>query len=157
MSIGTEGEVLFADACIVATRLHQADVILPDMEHLTGPLRERLTYNPTVVVNLDYAAATHTKALGLLPGTAECEHLSLVWFDHNKDPSSAPPRHSLVGCYFDAAVLPAMGAASDEDFTEIAEAFVLRHFPELKGTRDMVQVTRWADAIPSDHLHAVMV
>jgi oxygen-dependent protoporphyrinogen oxidase len=143
------GESLIADACLVATRLHQAEAILPEMHSQIKPLRESLAYNPTVVVNLGYGTPTHTRALGLLPGTCECEHLTLVWLDHNKDPGTAPEGHSLVSCYFDAAVLQSLQGVDDNRFVDIAEAFVLKHFPELTGHRDMVHVTRWDDAIPN--------
>jgi oxygen-dependent protoporphyrinogen oxidase len=144
-----DGNTMAADACIVATRLHQAESILPTMRDRIVPLRERLSYNPTVVVNLGYSVPTRTRALGLLPGTSACEELSLVWFDHNKDPGTAPEGHSLVSCYFDAAALPVLEGADDSRLAAIAEAFVLPHFPELAGRRDMVHVTRWADAIPN--------
>ncbi|MDG2004424.1 MAG: FAD-dependent oxidoreductase, partial [Novosphingobium sp.] len=149
VQVRDEAEPLVADACVMATRLHQADAILPELRDLTGPLLEKLAYNPTVVVNLGYAASMQSGALGVLLGTVECEELSLVWFDHNKDPGTAPRGHSLVSCFFDAAALPALEGASDDRYVEIAEEFLLQHFPELRGHRDMEHVTRWADAIPN--------
>lgn len=142
-------ETLLADACVIATQFPDAADIVPELAPAMAPLADRLAYNRTVIVQLGYARRTQTDALGVLVPTVEHPHIGLVWLDHNKLSETAPPGHSLVTCYFEEGGLDSVTPPLDETFVSIAEAFVTRLFPELKGSRDMVSVMRWRRAIPN--------
>jgi len=141
--------VIQADACIVATRLPDADPLVPELAGAIEPLASVLRYNRAVVVTLGYSKLTRTRALGVMVPVVEHEQIGLVWLDHNKIAEAAPPGHSLVTCYFEEGGLDTVQPGDDDQFVAIAEAFVVKLFPELAGARDMVSIVRWEKAIPN--------
>jgi oxygen-dependent protoporphyrinogen oxidase len=147
--LSATGETIEADACVVATRFPEAQQMLPDLAEVLTPLAQVLRYNRAVVVSLGFTKRTSTAALGVLVATIEHPQIGLVWLDHNKLPETAPPNHSLVTCYFEDGGLDSVVPDTDAHFTDIAESFVTRLFPELAGSRDMAAVIRWDRAIPN--------
>ncbi|MEE4453065.1 protoporphyrinogen/coproporphyrinogen oxidase [Novosphingobium resinovorum] len=143
------GETIEADACVIATPLPQAADMAPELAPVIGPLAARMAYNRAVNVYLGYSRRTATKALGVLVPVAAHPHIGLVWLDHNKLAETAPEGHSLITCYFEEGGLDALRGSDDAAFVDIADRFVTRLFPELGGSREMVQVVRWDQAIPN--------
>lgn len=143
------GEVIGADACIVASKLFQTRQIVPEMEPVIGPLSDIMTYNRSVVVTLGYAKRVETDAMGVLVPTVEHSQIGLLWMEHGKGEEVAPAGHSLMTCYFEEGGIDEVQPDTDARYVEIAEAFITRLFPEVAGTRDMESVVRWKAAIPN--------
>ncbi len=138
-----------ADACVLATRLPEAVKLAPSIAHTAAPLASQLHYNRGLLVHLGYAKKTKTKALGVLLSTAEDPHIGLIWLEHNKDPEVAPPGHSQITCYFDESGIDGVGAGEDTDYMTYATNMIERIFPELRGSQDLLEISRWPIAIPN--------
>jgi len=138
-----------ADACILATRLPEAVALAPAIATTAAPLAEQLRYNQAVLAHLGYRVATNSKAIGVLLGTAEHRQIGLIWLEHNKDPGTAPAGHALITCYFEHSGLAELGETDDAGIIAIAQALVEQLFPELRGQRDLAEVSRWPLAIPN--------
>jgi hypothetical protein len=81
--------------------------------------------------------------------TIEHEQIALLWCDQNKNEELAASGRSLILAYFDAAIIDQYYHQDDEALARIGQEFVERLFPELRGYRDMVYVSRVPLAIPN--------
>jgi oxygen-dependent protoporphyrinogen oxidase len=138
-----------ADACVIATRLPEAAVIFPEFGAKAAALIDKLPYNKALCVHLGYRVTTSTRTLGVLVPTVEHEQIALLWCDHNKNEELAASGHSLILAYFDAAVIDQLYHQDDDALARICQEFVERLFPELRGHRDMMYVSRVPLAIPN--------
>jgi protoporphyrinogen/coproporphyrinogen III oxidase len=142
-------ETLDADACVLATRLPEAVAVCPDIAEAAAPLAGRLTYNRGFLAHLGYRVRPRTRSVGVLVPTIENPHISLIWLEHNKgEDDITPPGHALITVYFDEAALDNVKAGTDAEYGEIAARYLETLYPELRGQRDMVAVSRWNLAIP---------
>lgn len=137
-----------ADACVIATRLPEAAALFPEFADKARPLMAKLPYNKVLCVHLGYRIRTTIPAIGVLIPTIEDGNFSLIWCDSNKNPETAPPGHSLILAYFDAEVASRFYDHDDESLARIAQELVEKVFPELRGHRDMVFVSRVPLGIP---------
>jgi protoporphyrinogen/coproporphyrinogen III oxidase len=147
-SSGLESRVS-AQACVLATRLHEAIAICPAVRRTAGGLGERLRYNRAWVAQLGYRKTPQSKIVGLLIPAAEQPEISLLWLEHNKNPDRAPPGHALFSVYSDEAANDSCYGRSDAALARLGSEFIERLFPELQGHLDVTQVTRWPCAIPN--------
>ncbi len=138
-----------ADACVLATRLPEAVKLAPSIAHAAAPLASQLHYNRGLLVHLGYRKKTRTKAVGVLLSTAEDPHIGLIWLEHNKDPETAPPGHSQIACYFDESGIDSVGNGEDVDYMNYATNMIERIFPELRGSQDLLEISRWPMAVPN--------
>lgn len=140
---------LRADACVLATRLHEALAIHPQLREVTGGLGDKLRYNRAWVVHLGYRKAPRAKIVGSLVPTVEQPEVGLLWLEHNKNLDRAPPGHALFSVYSDETANDRCYPADDAELIRLATGFVQRLFPEIQGHQDLAQVTRWPCAIPN--------
>jgi oxygen-dependent protoporphyrinogen oxidase len=78
----------------------------------------------------------------------EDHDVALMFLDHNKCADRAPAGHGLIGCCWEASASARMIDEPDEAIVERTLASVLRVFPELEGTVELAEVTRWRRALP---------
>jgi oxygen-dependent protoporphyrinogen oxidase len=147
-SSGAESRIL-AQACVLATRLHEAMAICPEVRNIAGGLGAKLRYNRAWVAQLGYRKMPQSKIVGVLIPAVEQPEIGLLWLEHNKNPDRAPPGHALFTVYSDEAANADCYSRSDAALVELGSAFVERLFPELKGHLDVTHVTRWPCAIPN--------
>ncbi|MEJ2410887.1 MAG: NAD(P)/FAD-dependent oxidoreductase [Novosphingobium sp.] len=142
-------QTLTGDACILATRLPEAVAMSEEMAEVAKPLASRLQYNRGLLVHLGYRVRPRTRSVGIMVPTVENPYIALIWLEHNKgEDDITPPGHGLFTVYFDDAALDDVKSGSDEEYGEIASGYLEKLFPELKGHRDMMAVSRWKLAIP---------
>lgn len=140
---------LTGDACVLATRLPEAAAVCEEMAEVAKPLVSRIQYNRGVLVHLGYRVRPRTRSVGVMVPTIENPYIALIWLEHNKGEDDIMPLgHGLFTVYFDEAALDDVKSGSDEEFGEIATSYLEKLFPELKGHRDMMAVSRWKLAIP---------
>jgi protoporphyrinogen oxidase len=138
-----------ADACVIATRLPEAAAIFPEFGEKASALIRKLPYNKALCVHLGYRVRTVSRTMGVLVPTIEHEQIALLWCDHSKNEELAASGRSLILAHFDAAIIDQYYDQDDEALARIGQEFVERLFPELRGYRDMVYVSRVPLAIPN--------
>jgi oxygen-dependent protoporphyrinogen oxidase len=138
-----------ADVCVLATRLHEALAVYPAGSEVAGGLGRNLKYNRAWVAQLGYRRKPNTNIVGALIPTAENPAVGLLWLEHNKNHDRAPPGHALFTVYSDECANDEYYVKDDEALLQFATDFVENLFPEIRGGRDAVQVTRWPCAIPN--------
>jgi oxygen-dependent protoporphyrinogen oxidase len=136
-------ESLYADRCILATRLPEAISLCDRARAIAGRLGEIGKYNRGLVIHLGYSRRPSCPAVGFLLGAAEHEEIGLIWLEHNKNSDRAPHGHALFTLYFDEAVADRCYQKSDRELVSISGAYIEQLFPELKGLSDFDNVTRW--------------
>lgn len=145
---GRDEEIL-AHVCVLATRLPEATDIYPPAMDIAGSFGHTLRYNRAWVVHVGYRTRPAQKICGLLLPTAEAPDVSLLWFEHNKNPDRVPPGHALFSVYSDEVTNDRCYNMGDADLIELGCAFVERLFPEMRAHRDLTRLTRWPRAIPN--------
>ncbi|MET0544774.1 MAG: NAD(P)/FAD-dependent oxidoreductase [Caulobacterales bacterium] len=140
---------LEADACVLATRLHEASEIYPAVSQIVGGLGARLKYNRAWVVHLGFKKKPNTDIVGMLLPTASHPEVGLIWLEHNKNSDRAPAGKSLFTVYSDEAANDDYYGLSDAALISNAIKRIEELFPELSGGHEMAHVTRWPCAIPN--------
>lgn len=145
---GREDEIK-ARVCVLATRLPEATDLYPPATEMAGGFGQALRYNRAWVVHVGYRMRPEQKVCGVLLPTSEAPDVGLLWFEHNKNPDRVPAGHALFSVYSDESTNDRCYNLSDVDLIQLGLDFVESLFPELRGHRDMTNLTRWPLAIPN--------
>lgn len=135
--------------CVLATRVPEAIDVYPPAAKIIGRFGETLQYNRAWVVHLGYRIRPAQKVCGVLLPTSEAPDVGLLWFEHNKNPDRVPDGHALFSVYSDERTNDRCYNMDDADLIQLGCDFVESLFPELRGQRDMTNLTRWPRAIPN--------
>ncbi|XAY07384.1 hypothetical protein DSM112329_04265 [Paraconexibacter sp. AEG42_29] len=136
------------DAAIVTCPLPIASEICPGQREQLGPLAQALGYTQCITVGIGTTRAPDCPAfLVQLPSREDAE-IALLFLDHNKAADRAPTGHGLISACWETDAATAMFGATDEAIVGRTLETVFRVFPELAGTVDFVEVTRWTRALP---------
>jgi oxygen-dependent protoporphyrinogen oxidase len=145
---GDEGSTEVFDACVVACPLPVALEICPGQRDLLGPIDRALGYTQCVTVAVGTTRTPDSPAFLVQMPSREDHDVALMFLDHNKAADRAPAGHGLIGCCWEASAAARMMEEPDELIVDRTLASVLRVFPELNGSVEMTEVTRWRRALP---------
>lgn len=142
---GTTGEY---DACVVTCPLPAATEICPDERVLLRKLGLSLSYTQCLSVAIGTTKPPESPAFLLMFPSAEDADIALIFLDHNKAPDRAPAGRGLLSCLWETTASERM--MNDPDEVVIAHTLetVYKVFPELRGTVEFAEVTRWRQALP---------
>jgi oxygen-dependent protoporphyrinogen oxidase len=137
-----------ADACVIATRAPEAAFLSAEFASKATTFIDRLRYNEALTVHLGYRQRTHSGAGSVMIPTREHARVGVLLLDHNKRDNYAPHGGSQFKCCFDAATLGGSADIGDDEAIRMTAEFVERLFPEIRGTCDMMHVTRLKLGVP---------
>jgi oxygen-dependent protoporphyrinogen oxidase len=144
---GSDGHAMY-DAAVVTCPLPVAVDICPAQRPALEPLSRSLGYTRCITVGIGTTRAPDCPAFLVQMPTPEDAEIALLFLDHNKAADRAPAGHGLISACWETDAATAMFDAPDDAIVERTLETVFRVFPELRGTVDFVEVTRWARALP---------
>ncbi|MEA2169582.1 MAG: protoporphyrinogen/coproporphyrinogen oxidase, partial [Solirubrobacteraceae bacterium] len=136
------------DGAVVACPLPAAAAMCPDHAALLGPLAARLDYTQAITVAIGTTRPPDCPAFLVQFPSREDPDIALLFLDHNKAPDRAPAGHGLLGACWETDAAARMLDASDEQIVTHTLQTVFAVWPELHGTVDFTDVTRWPAALP---------
>ena len=145
---------LDADAVVVAVPAPAAAVILAGADRELAALLGGIEYAGSAVVSLGFAredVAHPLDAAGIVVPRIEGRRILAASFSSSKFPGRAPEGHVLVRSFVGGALDPSAAALDDEPLV----ALVRRELADVigaSGTPKLVQIDRWARAMPQYHL-----
>ncbi len=141
-------QTITADACVFASRLTETIAMYPEAKQIAGKLATELRYNRGLVVTPGFSKRTKSNALGVLVPTVEKPEIALIWLEHNKNRDRAPEGHSMFSVYFDHNAGDRFFNMPEDELVAFTVQYLEHLYPEIKGTLDMSNVTRWPLGIP---------
>lgn len=139
-------QIAEADYCVIGAMYDVACKIWEPLTSLAADFGPRLRDVKLVSVSLGYKALCQSKAYAVAIPTREYPDLLLGFLQHNKAPDRAPPGHSLITFYTDTLAFERYAEKSDAEIEAWAAGYAEKLFPELKGHRQLCEVTRWPKA-----------
>ena len=85
---------------------------------------------------------------------AENDDICYIFLEHNKGTGAAPNGGGLITAYLSDRASTQMKDASDAAISALAQNYLERIFPEIRGAVDMTHVTRWEAALPMNEVGA---
>lgn len=135
-----------ADYCVIASMYHVArDIWLP-LRELAPDFDQHLESVKLISISLGYAASCNSEAYAVMMPTAEFPDVLLMFLQQNKAPDRVQPGCSLVTLYTDTSATDRLLAHTDQALEAWAANIVESLLPELKGRRELCEVTRWPHA-----------
>lgn len=145
---------LDADAVVVAVPAPAAAAIVGGVDRELAAALGGIEYAGSAVVSLGFArddVAHPLDAAGIVVPRIEGRRILAASFSSSKFPGRAPEGHVLVRSFVGGALDPSAAALDDEPLT----ALVRRELADVigaRGTPKLVQIDRWARAMPQYHL-----
>ena len=142
-----------ASACVIACPLAIAAKIYPSCPPLQS-LNKKMRYGRCTSVAVGTTKAPDNKCYVLQVPRAESEEVCYIFLEHNKGTGAAPNGGGLITAYLSDRASTQMKDASDTDVAAVAQNYLERIFPEIRGAVDMTHVTRWEAALPLNEVGA---
>lgn len=142
------------DACVVTCPLPEATEICPDDRSLLSQLNSSLGYTKCLSVAVGTTEPPDSPAFLLMFPAVEDADVALIFLDHNKAPDRAPAGHGLLTCLWETGASERMIDEPDEVVVAHTLETVFQVFPELRGSVEFTDVTRWRQALPCTKIGA---
>lgn len=136
------------DACVVASKLPDAQSICPDYQDVLKPLNDHIDYTSAITVAVGTTVRPNTDAFLIPISPAENQELALMFMDHNKCNDRAPTGKYLINTHWGNRASTDNVNTSDDEIIERTVEQLCHYFPEIRGNIDMTHVARWPVALP---------
>jgi protoporphyrinogen/coproporphyrinogen III oxidase len=148
------GEMISADAVIIATPAFQSSAILSTVTENAANALKQITYASTATVNLAYRRSDFTKppdSFGFVVPAIERRKIMACTFSSLKYPGRAPENHSLLRCFVGSALQPELFDADDASMeqsvrTELTSLLGITNAPQFS------RVCRHPNSMPQYHV-----
>ncbi|MDB5971508.1 MAG: hypothetical protein JWQ90_3958 [Hydrocarboniphaga sp.] len=134
------------DYCVIGAMYDVGCRIWEPLANLAPDFGPRLKSVKLISVSLGYNALCRSKAYAIAIPSREYPDLLLGFLQHNKAPDRAPPGCSLITFYTDTLAFDVYAEKTDAEIEAWAAGHAETLFPELKGHREICEVTRWPKA-----------
>lgn len=131
---------------VIASMYDVASRIWSPLASLVPSFEPALRNVKLISISLGYRRRCSSEAYVLAVPTREYPDCLLGFLQHNKAPDRAPAGHSLITLYTDTLAYERYDQKTDADIEAWAGDLAERLFPELKGHRELCEVTRWPRA-----------
>lgn len=135
-----------ADHAVIAAMYDVASTIWSPLATEVPSFAPELRNVKLISISLGYRRRCRSRAYVLAMPTREYPDCLLGFLQHNKAPDRAPDDHSLITLYTDTLAYERFDQKTDADIEAWAGDLAERLFPELKGHRELCEITRWPRA-----------
>jgi len=148
------GAPLRAEGVVVATRAPVAAGLVADVDRPLAKALGTIEYAGSAVVSLGYARADiphPLDAAGMVIPRSARRRIIAVSFSSAKYPGRAPAGHALLRVFVGGALDPATPLLADGALVDLVREEIAAVLG-VRGTPALVQIDRWADAMPQYHV-----
>jgi protoporphyrinogen oxidase len=131
------------DYCVLSTPYAVAQKLWAPLASYVPEFNLNLQHVKLISIAIGYDRLCSSRAYVVAIPSADHPDLLVGFLQHNKAHDRAPQGHSLLTFYTDTLATDRMLDWPNSKLEEWAAGFTETAFPELKGHRDMCEITRW--------------